>query len=329
MLFKKIKFLSALALSVTLLSACESVAIHTKEEQLNRVALPVFMLKRHVPVDEIQLVAYERVHDSLKVAQVYIEDNKVFRDDFSFADLNPKIFYSKAPANPVGLRLASQDSATNVIYLSAPCQYMRRKLWRENAANACINKYYSDGPVSKATINAYMQALDNVRRYHGVDAFVLNGFGTGASVAAILASQRMDVEGLRTVSGRLDGTEYPELKVDGYYEGSLNPIDYAGTLTHLPQYHFIGKEDSADVIKLYHNYAKAVGPTWCMRHSIIPDAEGQDGWVEQWSALKALPLNCYADRQNEGMAPEVDLTPVPFNPDTLDIMDDRLGRGKK
>jgi hypothetical protein len=332
MIFKTFKKFSTLALGVTLLAGlagCESGAIHVKETQLNRIALPVFMLKRQVPTDDVALVAFERVHDPLKVVQVYIEDNQVFRDGFSFNELNPKIFYSKAPSNPVALRLAARDSASNVIYLSSPCQYLRRALLGESEAGRCVNKYYKEGPVSSSVLDAYMQALDNIRRYHGVDTFVLNGYGSGASVATILASQRMDVEAVRTAASYLDGSEYADRKLNHYYEGGLNPIDYAQSMAHLPQYHFVGEDDKVQALQSYHNYAQAVGPTWCMRHSIIPDADDQDGWVEQWPDLLNLPLNCRANRENGGMEPVVDLTPVPFNPDTLDIMDDMHGRGKK
>lgn len=332
MIFKTFKKFSALAIGVTLLAGlagCESGAIHIKETQLKRIAMPVFMVKRNIAVDDIPLVAFERVHDSLKIAQVYIEDNKVFRDGFSFETFNPSIYYSKSPSNPVALRLAARDSATNVIYLSAPCQYMRRHMFSESEAGRCVNNYYKEGPVSQAVINAYMSALDNIRRYHGVDTFVLNGYGSGASVAAILASQRMDVEGVRTVASYLDASEYEDRWVSNYFEGGLNPVDFAKTLAHLPQYHFVGKDDRTEALENYHNFAQAVGPSWCMRHSLIPDADDEDGWVEQWPDLISLPLNCRADRQNGGMEPLIDLTPVPFNPDTLDIMDDMHGRGKK
>jgi pimeloyl-ACP methyl ester carboxylesterase len=321
---KKFKTLSALALSAVLLtglSACESTSLSVKESQLNRIAFPVFMLKRHIPVDDISIVAFERVHDPLQVTQIYIED---------YSRAGDRGLYSpKNPATPVALRLAAQDGQANVIYLSAPCQYMSSRFMSQGPADACSADYYKEGPVSAAIVGAYGQAIDNIRRYHGVDSFVLNGYGSGASVAAILASQRLDVEGLRTVAGHLDMTHYEDKKLNWSYEGGLNPLDSAKSLTHLPQYHFIGQEDAAESVKIYHNFAQAVGPTWCLRHSLIPNADKRDGWVEQWKSLQALPLNCRADRQNAGMAPVVDLTPVPFNPATLDIMDDMHGPGKK
>jgi len=332
MIFKTFKKLSTLALGITLLAGlagCESSAVHLKETQLSRIALPVFMMKRQIPIDDVSLLSYERVYDPLKVVQVYIENNTMFTDGFSYTKTTPQILFSKAPANPLALRLAARDKASNVIYMSAPCQFATRSILYESTAEKCVRTYYDEGPVSAAVINAYMQALDNIRRYHGVDAFVLNGYGSGASVAAILASQRMDVEAVRTVASYLDAAKYEDGALDHYYEGGLNPIDFAKTMAHLPQYHFLGEEDRAESLKSYHNYAQAVGPTWCMRHSIIPNADDDDGWVEQWPALLQLPLDCRADQQNSGMEPVVDLTPVPFNPDTLDIMDDMHGRGKK
>ncbi|MGN7502533.1 MAG: hypothetical protein ACTHPO_06130 [Alphaproteobacteria bacterium] len=323
---KRIKTLSAVCVSVIALAglnACESTTVHLKERQLNRIALPVFMIKRDIAIEGANLVAFERVHDPLKVVQVYIEDDSSAGDRIKHTAIN-----SKDPSDPLALRLAAQDKNTNVVYLSAPCSYLRDTMFAEGPANKCAKHYYSDGPVSQNVIDAYGAALDNIRRYHDVDSFVLNGYGSGASVAAILASQRMDVDGLRTVSGRLDASDYKE-GLSAYYEGGLNPVDYAGTLAHLPQYHFIGEDDKADMIKLYHNFAQAVGPSWCMRHSLIPDANDDRGWVEQWSDLVALPLDCHANKQNGKLAPEVDLTPVPFNPKTLDIMDDMHGKGKK
>ena len=326
-LSKRIKTLSAVCVSLVALGAmsgCESTTVHLKEKQLNRIAMPVFMIKRNIPLEGTNLVAFERVHDPLKVVQVYIEDDHSAGDRFYHTAIN-----SKDPHDPLALRLAAQDKNSNVVYLSAPCSYMRDTMMAEGAANKCAKHYYAEGPVSQNVINAYNTALDNIRRYHNVDSFVLNGYGSGASVATILAAQRMDVEGLRTVAGRLDASEYGEGQLDAYYEGGLNPVDSAGTMAYLPQYHFIGKNDHADVIKLYHNFAQAVGPSWCMRHTLLPDTDFKRGWVEKWPDLIAMPLDCHANKENGQLEPVVDLTPVPFNPTTLDIMDDMHGRGKK
>lgn len=329
MIFKKFKKLSVLLVAMLSLSACETQTLNIADDVMKRITMPVFLIKRNIPVDEIPVMAFERIHDPYRVVQVYFDDSPVVLDQPFTDDRGPDLYFAGGDVNPMAARLAAQDKSTNVVYLTTPCYTMSSSVILNDVKLRCVKKHYTDGPVSQAVIDTYMKALDNVRRYHGVDAFVLNGYGSGAAVATILAAKRMDVEALRTVSSRLDTANYPDLKANAYSANGLNPVDYAKTLSYLPQYHFIGQEDYADAVKVYHNYARAVGPSWCMRHSLIPDADYTDGWVEQWSALRDLPMDCRAAQENAGMEPVVDLTPVPFNPDTLDIMDDRHGRGKK
>lgn len=272
-----------------------------KEETATRIATPVFMLPRTIKTGEFSLKSYERVYEKNAPAILYIG-----RDSYHSEISSPE---SK---NPVGLRLAAQDPKSNVIYLAQACQYVGN-------SSDCPEEYMSTKRHSAEVLLAFDTALNNIRGYHGVTKFHIVGYDGGAGIAAALAAKRDDIVSLRTVAGILDTQFYAHINETSFSTANINPVDIASKLKNMPQHHFVGQLDQKVPPAIYHSYAQAMGSTPCSDVTLVPDADHEKGWVEQWSRLRLTSFTCKEP---------VNLDAAPFDPDTLDKMGGPKGISK-
>jgi len=288
--------LLAVGLSAVLLTGCGTHSV-MKDDTVKRTALPVFMLERNIPAQDFIIEARERVYEKFKPATVYIEgDGVAFYDDVSVSD-------DPTPVDPVALRLAAQDSGANVIWLARPCNIT--KGWKHGSQ--CPSDFWTGKRFAPEVIDNYQTVLDNIKATYGIPSFHLVGYDGGAAVATILAAQRSDILSLRTVAGNLDPRTTAELHNVVYSDESLSPIDFAPAVADLPQRHFLGKLDRTTPPAVYNSFAQSVADGHCMNVTMVDNADHVLGWVEQWSVLKDMPLDCAAPPQ-----------PVLFDPTPLD-----------
>ncbi len=280
-------FASVATIAATGLSGCYAEHPVVSDDIARRTALPVFMIPRQVGTEHFTLQAYERVYKKSSPATLYIE-----------GDAN------QTPINPVALRLAAQDGGNNVIWLARPCQYLTVK-----AAKACDESYSTNKRFAPEVIEGYKQALDNIKAYYNIPSFDLVGYDGGAAIATILASQRSDVTSLRTVAGQLDTQTMANLSEKPLDGGSLNPIDFGAGIANIPQRHFIGKLDTVTPPAVYNSFAQSVQNGQCVNVTLVDNADHENGWAEQWKALKTIPVDC---------AQQVEAPPVLFDPTPLD-----------
>lgn len=295
------RHLACLSLAAaTLLSACVAADLSPmREETAKRTAAPVFLLPRSVPASLFILQAYERVYEKDAPATLYIEGDGLPYVDAQRESLDP------TPIDPVGLRLAARDGGKNAIWLARPCQY--QKGWKQG--EQCPSAYWTNKRFAPEVVDAYMQALDNIKAFTRVSGFNLVGYDGGAAIATMLAAQRDDILSLRTVGGNLDPRVMSQVHGTGFLEGSLNPVDFAAQIAHIPQRHFIGKLDRVTPPAVYNSFAQSAGNGSCMNVTLVDNADHERGWAEQWPVLKAMPLDC-------GNAAEPE--PVRFDPAPLD-----------
>lgn len=77
----------------------------------------------------------------------------------------------------------------------------------------------------------------------------------------------------------------------------------------MPQHHFIGGADSLITPGVYHSFRQEMGPSSCVRYSLVQDADHTRGWVEKWPELLKLEPFCTGVKtQKEEPAP------LPFEP---------------
>ena len=217
----------------------------------------------------------ERIHQLGGTANIYIEGDGVeWMDKTGNTVENPELrkktgtewFAEKSeaidptPKNPIALHLSTKDRAKNVIYLARPCQFARDP--RHNPG--CSSAYWADRRFSQDVINAYHDALDEIRGRYDIKSFNIVGFSGGGAIAALLSAQRSDIDTLRTVSGNLDHITWSKYHHGEFLNDSLNPVDYASKLSHVPQYHFIGGQDKTVPPAVLHSYIQAMGNSPCV-----------------------------------------------------------------
>lgn len=256
-------------LPLILMSACGHIADELDSTAASRIARPAFMVKRDIPAATYTLDSWERMHKRGAPADIYIGEG------------------GSTPYHALGLHIASRDQGDNIAWLAQPCQFLR-----PSEASECTQPA---SPVDESVIDAYNDALDDIRARYGIQGFNLIGYDSGAAIAAHLAATRGDVDTLRTIAGTLDLAD-----------------DIAPALRTMPQMHFIATGDEVVPPAVYHNFRQAVGESACIRYAMIQDADHRDGWVEIWPKLLKLMPACGGAVKS---APILDGTvPPPLSP---------------
>lgn len=286
-------------LSFFILTAC-GIETDMKQQAAQHIARPAFMVERVIPAGAFGLNAWERMHQRGTSATIYIEgDSDIYEYVESFENnprhrIAPKGFFGKDAThdNPIGLLLATRDQSENVAYLARPCQYVKFP-----EKKGCHPKYWGTDRFAPEVIESYHKALDEIMARWDITNFHIVGFGGGANIAAVLAAQRADILSLRTVAGDLNPRVMDQITTENPYnihvsDDAVLAIDYAVTLSKMPQYHFLGAQDKIVTPEAYHSYRQAIGSSDCIHYSVIEDADHINGWVEKWPQLLAVKPQC-------------------------------------
>ena len=270
------------------LSLCLTACVTGKDMLQDRRALANSIAKRgdmtpfRLEAGRFSLQGYKRINaPESKEAVVYIEgDGQAYRT-YSRPSVNP------TPTDPVGLRLAAQDTSTaNVIYLARPCHYTPQ--WNQPG---CPTRFWTRARFAPVVIKSYMAALDRLKTRHDIGKFHLIGYSGGGGVAALLAARRDDIASLRTIAGNLDHT-----RLNAYHDvtpmpDSLNPADETGKLDDVPQIHYSGADDDIVPPMIAKGFIAKLPQTACARHRII-DSATHHNWAEVWPKFDARLPQC-------------------------------------
>ncbi len=181
------------------------------------------------------------------------------------------------PVRPVALELALLDAQPSV-YLARPCQYVTPDA-------SCAMKYWTSHRYGEEVIESTSNAISAIKKYYGVQNLELLGFSGGAAVAALVAARRDDVTRLVTVAGNMDHVFWTNLHRVSPLTGSLNPADFAGRLSKIPQVHFVGQDDDNVSLEVLRSYQRRIPETNNMITSIVPDFDHQCCWADGWKSL--------------------------------------------
>ena len=259
---------------ILFLSSCAS--LENRQQLADSIAKPTKLKKAVIDTDKFKLATYQRIknHDE---ANIYIEGDGLAWLTRTKQSLNP------TPTNPVALRLAAKDSADNVIYLARPCQYISL----EQEAN-CSPVYWASKRFAPEIIESYMNALDKLE----FKKINLIGFSGGAAIATILSAKRDDINSLRTVAGNIDTDKFTSIHNISPMTGSLNPADFAGKNSNIPQIHFIGREDKIIPQAIFEGYAAHSDKTSCAQKQTVAGATHENGWEQSWPELLKIQPVC-------------------------------------
>ena len=142
------------------------------------------------------------------------------------------------PSKAMGFELAKSDPASSVLYLARVGQFQPDQTGKK------YQEYWSNKRLSAESVRAASQAIDRAKAQVGAQRLHLIGYSGGGGLAVLLAEQRPDVASLVTVAGLLDTNWWVREKNFQPLTGSLNPADQAMRISHIPQVHFYGSEDS-------------------------------------------------------------------------------------
>lgn len=184
------------------------------------------------------------------------------------------------PKYPLALALAEKDPHAVVIYIARPCQYTAH-----SDDPLCHPKFWSSHRYAPEVIVAFQDTLDQIKKNYPSVRFRLTGFSGGASVAALLAAERDDLEYLITVAGDLNHDALNHYHHTSPLTGSLNPITIAPKLKNLTQYHFSGADDPIVPLWVAQQFVDAVGPAEHVHAIILPHTTHHRGWLAQHATI--------------------------------------------
>ncbi len=257
------------------LSACsrtpENLPLRIEKTRWERVsfdASPFVLTGFHKPIEGQSATLH-----------VYIEgDGKAF-------DIKGRPTTDPTPSKPTVFNMAYNDPAANVLYLARPCQFSLQ----EKPKN-CPERVWTSHRFSQEVIHSTNKAITLFKDKTKTTKIILIGYSGGGAVAALAAAHREDVAHLVTVAAALDHNRWMDYFKLPSLSGSLNPIDYAGKLTTLPQTHFIGLKDKVMPRGIADSYIAALkrkGGTKAPPITLIeePYFDHQCCWAKEWQRL--------------------------------------------
>ncbi len=247
------------------------------------VALGAHLTGAWIPAGSTRLMSFSRIERPGGDLTVYIEG-----DGFAYATRD-QISPDPTPRTPLVLRLVAQDPVDNVAYLARPCMYGDP----EHPLPGCQNaQRWTTGRFSEAVVSAMDHGLDVLKGNAQAAHLHLIGFSGGGAIAALLAARRTDVASLRTLAGNLDHVAFTRFHHVTPLTDSLNPVQIAPQLAHLPQIHFIGADDPIIPAQVIAHFVTALGDGHCVQVVTVPGVTHDDGWAAVWPRLSTRQPHC-------------------------------------
>lgn len=263
----------ALFLLAIFLPACSTLPTPTvRMTQADALALAAGWRGRVVstPWFPLQTYAPEPLSASDDLA-IYIEGDGLAWLSGSTPSTDP------TPIKPLALQLALTQPVGNAAYVARPCQYVRNE--------RCTTAFWTSARFAPDVIAATNAAIDQLKQMLSAKHLTLVGYSGGAAVAALVAVQRDDVVRLVTVAGNLDHAAWTRHHRVTPLSGSLNPADQIAALTRIPQWHFVGANDSVIPPQLLQAFSAQFPAARRPSVRIVPDADHHCCWTNRWPSL--------------------------------------------
>jgi dienelactone hydrolase len=194
-----------------------------------------------------------------------------------------------SPRNYLVVDLAMAD-AKPAIYLARPCQY---QLMFDT--KACNNSMWTSQRFSRAVIDSYSHALDELKRDYQNRGFKLVGYSGGGAVAMALAGERSDISDVVTLAGNIDPNAWIMLHRLSPLGNVVDPASYADTLAKIPQRHFVGRSDTVVPASLVQGFIQKTGAACADVVDI--QATHEKGWNAVSQRMIYQPVLCSATGQ--------------------------------
>ncbi|MCP4392993.1 MAG: alpha/beta hydrolase [Alphaproteobacteria bacterium] len=261
---------------------CGCASLEKRYAKVSRVAEKNGFTYVEIPSDPFILTGYYKFNSPSKPLHVYIEGD-------GFAWVNRRtISNNPTPRDPLVLRLAALDKADNIIYIARPCQYVTP------AKNPQCNnhKYWTSHRFASEVISSVSNAITFGLEKAKASSIHLVGYSGGGAVAVLVAAVRKDVKSIITVAGNLDHEILNEKANVSTLTGSLNAVDAAKDVRHIPQIHFVGAKDKIVPKFVSESYLENSGAGGCVAIHLVPNASHHKGWEQLWPSLLNIAHPC-------------------------------------
>lgn len=218
------------------------------------------------------ITTYQRIKDRTKPYVFYIEgDGRPFIKRHLISS-------DPTPSYQMLSVLADMDNRDNIVYVARPCQYTSKEL---NPKCTIQSGYWTNKRMSQEvveSINSVINKINNGKK------FSLVGYSGGGGIAVLIAAINNKVSDITTIAGNLDHQEFTSSNRVTPLQGSLNPIDYAGKIKHIPQLHLSGGMDKVIAPYVARKFIeKSLSKS--AKHKIYENVSHNAGWYNVWQDL--------------------------------------------
>jgi pimeloyl-ACP methyl ester carboxylesterase len=279
------RHLSIVAWAVLLVAGLNGCAEIDPLAHAEALAAPAKMKRELVQTDGTDgfvLTAFVRITRPDAPLRFYIEGDGRAWMTRTQPSLDP------TPHVALGLELATEDPAPNVIYLARACQFTPMEM-----NPRCAPAWWTGKRFAPEIVASMNQAIGHFAQRVPGAPIELVGYSGGAALAVLVAARRSDVVSIRTVAGNLDDEYINRLHDVSSMPKSANPIDFARAIARIPQVHFSGEHDRVVPPQVAQRFVKAAGLR-CARALPVPGADHEAGWTARWPALLLVAPACTA-----------------------------------
>lgn len=266
------------AVLIMALTACSSFLPRSEVELAATIAAPARLEEHQIVAGAFTLALRQRDDAPGQDLIVYIEGDGYAWESRRRPSVDP------TPSDPVALRLATLDTAPNVVWIARPCQYVQTK--------ACRPIYWTNGRFAPEIVAAMDAAIDAAKARVNASRVHLVGYSGGGGIAVLVAAHREDVASLRTVAGNLDHAAFTRHHRVSPMSASLNPADVAPKLARLPQRHWVGSDDDVILPAFVGGFLSRMGDTRCAGIETVRGAHHAYGWASPWAERGQMIPTC-------------------------------------
>ncbi|WP_430365107.1 alpha/beta hydrolase [Trinickia sp. NRRL B-1857] len=271
---------AAIAVTVSLFGALSGCSVFDRDAHADALAAQAGLRRQLVDSGPFVLTAFSRLSTPREPLRIYIEGDGVAWLSRTEPSLDP------TPREAIGLALAVQDSAPNVVYLARPCQFTPMAM-----NSRCGIPYWTGKRFAADAIESMNDAVSHFAALTPGQPIELIGYSGGGAVAVLIAARRTDVASIRTVAGNLDDEFVNRLHHVSPMPESEDAIDFASRVADIPQVHFSGAEDHVVPPSVAQRFLDATG-TRCARARIVGEASHESGWIGRWPDLLKIAPAC-------------------------------------
>ncbi len=227
-------------------------------------------VKLNLQTIPFNMTSWHRIQDDkAETIRIYIEG-----DGRAYLNGGTRLSSDPTPNNLLLFKAVNLDPYNNLIYLPRPCQFSKQDIESE----ICKPIHWSQGRYSKVIIDATNQSLNQIKKIYKNKYFELVGFSGGGAIVTLTAATRNDISKIITIAGNLDLKAMDKHHGTSPLIGSLDPINIAQKINHIPQVHFVGTKDVIVPPIIAENFLAASGNKPNIRIIRI-NASHADGWL--------------------------------------------------